>query len=167
MNMKSEQTLAKIQKKNLDVAVHLAQMSIDNSRRILQLQADVARELFDEGVESAKQMARVNSPQEAMELRARYARQSAEKMFACSRCIAEITADLQNEMNQLVNDQLNAGSQEMLEAMHQFVGDLPLNNHAAAEVLQHTFEAARKTLEQVSKASSDAFSAFSKLPGHH
>lgn len=166
MSTKTEQAVISMQKKNLDSAVRLAQMSIENSQRILQLQVDVARDLFDEGVASAKQMAHVGSPQEAMELRARYAQQSAEKMFACSRSIAEITAELQTEMGKMVSDQLNSGSHDMLEAMQQFMTGMPLNNHAAAEVLQHTFDAARKTLEQVAKVSSEAFTAFSIPPGN-
>jgi phasin family protein len=165
MSTKPEEALASMQKKNLESAMRLARMSIENSQRILQLQVDVARDLFEDGVSSAKAMAQVKSPQEAMELRARYAQQSAEKMFSCSRGIAEVTASLQSEMSKMVSDQLNAGSQEMLDAMQQLMGGMPLNNHAAAEALQHTFEAARKTLEQVAKASSDAFSAFAQTPG--
>lgn len=164
MSTKSEQTVAQMQKKNLDSAVRLAQMSIENSQKILQLQVEVARDLFDDGVASAKKLAQVGTPQEAMELRARYAQQSAEKMFSCSRSIAELTAELQTEMGKMVSDQLNAGSHDMLEAMQQMMGDMPLNNHAAAEMLQHTFDAARKTLEQVAKVSSEAFAAFSYLP---
>ncbi|MDP5239612.1 phasin family protein [Uliginosibacterium sp. 31-16] len=165
MATKPEQTVADLQKKNLAAAMKLAQLSIENSQRILQLQVDVARDIFDDGVASAKTLAQVKSPQDAMEMRSRYAQQAAEKMFACSRTIAEITADMQAQMGKMVSDQLNTGGQEMFDAMQQMLQGMPLNSHAAAEALQHTFDNARKTLEQVSKASTDAFASFAQMPG--
>ncbi|MBS1209436.1 MAG: phbP [Proteobacteria bacterium] len=166
MATKPEHTVvADLQKKNLAAALKLAQLSIENSQRIMQLQVDVARDIFDEGVTSAKSLAQVNSPQDAMELRSRYAQQTAEKMFACSRTVAEITADMQAEMGKMLSDQLNSSGQEMFGAMQDMLHGMPLNSRAAAEALQHTFETARKTLEQVSKASTEAFSAFVQMPG--
>lgn len=165
MATKPEQTVADLQKKNLSAAMKLAQLSIENSQRILQLQVDVAREIFDDGVNSAKAMAQVKSPQDAIEVRSRYAQEAAEKMFDCSRTIAEITADMQAEMSKLVSEQLNAGGQEFFDVVQQMLQDMPLNSCAAAEALQHTFETARTTLEQVSKASADAFVSFAKRPG--
>lgn len=165
MATKPEQTVADLQKKNLAAAMKLAQLSIENSQRILQLQVDVARDIFDDGVASAKTLAQVKSPQDAMEMRSRYAQQAAEKMFACSRTIAEITADMQAQMGKMVSDQLSTGGQEVFDAMQQMLQGMPLNSHAAAEALQHTFDNARKTLEQVSKASTDAFASFAQMPG--
>lgn len=165
MATKPEQTVADLQKKNLASAMKLAQLSIENSQRILQLQVEVARDIFEDGVSGAKSMAQVKSPQDAMEMRSRYAQQAAEKMFACSRNIAEITAEMQAEMSKMVSDQLNSGGQEMFGAMQDMLKGMPLNSHAAAEALQHTFDSARKTLEQVSKASTDAFASFAQIPG--
>jgi phasin family protein len=165
MATKHEQTANDLQTKNLASAMKLAQISIENSQRILQLQVEVARDIFEDGVAGAKSMAQVKSPQDAMEMRSRYAQQAAEKMFACSRSIAEITSEMQAEMSKMVSTQLATSGQEMFGAMQEMLQGMPLNSHAAAEALQHTFDNARKTLEQVSKASSDAFAALAKVPG--
>lgn len=167
MSNKSEEVVSALQKKNLDAAVKLAQLSIENSQRILQLQMQIAKELFEDGVVNAQALAQVKTPQEAMELRTRYAQQAAEKMFSCSRGIADVTAELQNEMGKLVSQQLSSGSHEMIEAMQSFLKGMPMNSHAAAEALQSTFDAARKTLEQVAKASSEAFGSIAKSTGKH
>lgn len=159
MSNKSEEVVSVMQKKNLDAAVRLAQLSIENSQRILQMQMSIAKELFEDGVANAQALAQVKTPQEAMELRTRYAQQAAEKMFACSRGIADVTSEVQTEMGKLVSQQLSSGSHEMIEAMQSFLKGMPMNSHAAAEALQSTFDAARKTLEQVAKASSEAFSS--------
>lgn len=159
MTNKVEQSVAAMQKKNLDSAMRLAQLSIENSQRILQLQMQTAKEMFEDGVSNVQSLAQIKTPQEAMELRARYAQNAAEKMLSTSRNIAEITSEVQSEMSKLVSQQLTAGGQELIDAMQGFLKGMPLNSHAAAEAMQTTFETARKTLEQVAKASSDAFSA--------
>ncbi|MDB5801473.1 MAG: phasin protein [Rhodocyclales bacterium] len=159
MTNKAEQTVAAMQKKNLESAMRLAQLSIENSQRILHLQMQTAREMFEDGVSNVQSLTHVKTPQEAMELRARYAQHAAEKMLTTSRNIAEITAEVQTEMSKLVSQQLTSGSEDLMEAMQGFLKGMPLNSHAAAEAMQSTFETARKTLEQVAKASSEAFSA--------
>ena len=158
-NNKVEQTVAAMQKKNLESAMRLAQLSIENSQRILHLQMQTAKEMFEDGVSNVQSLTQIKTPQEAMALRARYAQQAAEKMLTTSRNIAEITAEVQTEMSKLVSQQLSSGSHDMMEAMQGFLKGMPLNSHAAAEAMQTTFETARKTLEQVAKASSEAFSA--------
>ena len=163
MTQKAEQAVTSLQKKNLDAAVGLAQLSIENSQRILALQMQAAREIFEGSVDGTRALTQAKSPQEAMELRARYAQQTAEKMFACSRDIAGITAEVQTAMSKLVSQQLTSGSQEMIDAMQGMLKGMPLNNHAAAEAMQSTFEAARKTLEQVAHASAEAFQAVANI----
>lgn len=162
MIKKAEETVATMQKKNLDSAMRLAQLSIENSQRILQLQMQTAKDMFEDGVSNVQSLSQIKTPQEAMELRARYAQSAAEKMLATSRNIAEITSEVQAEMSKLVSQQLTSGSQDLMEAMQGFMKGMPLNSHAAAEAMQTTFENARKTLEQVAKASSDAFNAVSQ-----
>ncbi len=159
MASKPEESFARMQQKNLEMATRLAQMSIENAQRILQLQVEVAKEIFEDGVESARKLAEAKTPQEAMELRAGYSRQTAERMFSCSQNISAITAEVQGELGKLMSEQLNKGSQEMFDAMQQMLSGMPLNSKAAAEALQHTFDTARKTLEQVSKASADAMAS--------
>lgn len=160
MKTKPEEAIAALQQKNLESAMRLAQLSIDSSQRILQLQVEVARDIFEGGVSGAKALAQVKSPQEAVELRTRYAQQTVEKMLACSQSISSITSEMQGELGKLMSDQLNKGSQEVFDAMQQMLVGMPFNGNAATEALQHTFDTARKTLEQVSKASSDAFASF-------
>jgi phasin family protein len=167
MTNKVEQSVAAMQKKHLESAMKLAQLSIDNSQRILQLQMQIAKEMFEDGVSNVQSLAQVKTPQEAMELRARYAQNAAEKMLSTSRNIAEITSEVQSEMSKLVSQQLSSGSQELIDAMQGFLKGMPLNNHAAAEAMQTTFETARKTLEQVAKASSEAFGAVTHTSKKH
>ena len=49
-NKQEQQQLNEIQKKNLEAAMRLAQLSIENSQRIMELQVGTAKSLFEEGV---------------------------------------------------------------------------------------------------------------------
>ena len=106
-----------LQKKNLEAAMRLAQLSIENSQRIMEIQVTAAKSLFEEGVHNAKAMSTVKDPKDMMNLRANYAQTTTEKMLACAREIAEITATTQAEFGKLVGEQLTSGSQDMFEAM--------------------------------------------------
>lgn len=165
MTTKPEQSVAELQQKNLTAAMKLAQISIENAQRIMQMQVDITREIFDDGVENAKALAQAQTPQQQLETRTRYAQQAAEKMFECSRAIAGLTADMQAEMGKMLSDQISCNGQEIVDAMENMLQGMPLNNHAAAEALQHTFDGARKSIEQVTKASSEAFAAFAQMSG--
>lgn len=160
MTTKTDQTVAAIQKKNLEATMALAQLSIDGSQRILQLQAEAARSLFEDGVAGAKALAAAASPQEAADLRMRYAQQTAQKMLECSRNVAAITAELQGAMAKMITSQFNQGGQEMMEAFQEMMKGMPMNPQAATEAMQNSFESARKALEQVAKVSGEAFAAF-------
>jgi len=162
MTTKPQQTIVELQQGNISAAMHLAQIAIENAQRIVQMQVEVAREIFDDGVADAKKLGNVENPQELIESRARLAQQVAEKMFACSRTIAGMTAEMQAEMGKTVSEQLASNGKEIVNAVEELLQGMPLNNHAAAEALQHTFDSARKSLAQASKVSSEVFSAYAK-----
>ncbi|MCX7178338.1 MAG: phasin family protein, partial [Proteobacteria bacterium] len=62
MVTKPEQ-FSELHRKNMEAAMKLAQMSIENSQRIMALQVDVAKKLFQDSVQSAKALTTVKDPQ--------------------------------------------------------------------------------------------------------
>ena len=69
--MATKHEFGEIQRKNMEAAMRLAQLSIENSQRIMALQSALARELFQESVEQARAQTGSADPQEIMKLRAR------------------------------------------------------------------------------------------------
>jgi len=88
MNTKHE--FGEIQRKNMEAAMRLAQISIDNSQRIMALQSQLARELFENSVDQAKAQASSKDPQDIVSLRARYAQETTQKMIAAAQQVADI-----------------------------------------------------------------------------
>ncbi|PTD97125.1 phasin family protein [Pseudothauera lacus] len=150
-----------LQKKNLEAAMRLAQLSIENSQRIMELQVTTAKTLFEDGVQNAKAMSAVKDPKDLMDLRTQFAQHTTEKMLACAREIAEITARTQNEVGKLVGEQLTTGSNDVFDAMQKMFKGMPITDQNAMTAIQTAMDTTRAAFEQMTRASSEAFQAFS------
>lgn len=154
-----------LQKKNLEAAMRLAQMSIENSQRIMEIQVGAAKRLFEEGVENAKALSSTKDPKGMMELRAHYSQSTTEQMLACAREIAEITARTQAEFGKLVGEQLSTGSTDMFDAMQKMFKGMPIADQNALGAMQTAMDTTRAAFEQMTRASTEAFQAFTQQGG--
>ena len=143
--------------------MRLAQLSIENSQRIMELQVDTAKGLFQDGVKNAKALAEARDPQTALTLRTEFARETTEKMLGCARKIAEITTSTQAEFGRMVSEQLTTGSKEFMEAMQKALSGMPITTHNVPDSFQAAIETAKSAFEQITKASTNAFSAFTGM----
>lgn len=154
---------SELHRKNMEAAMRLAQLSIENSQRILSLQSELAKELFQESVENAKAQTTAKDPQEILGLRTRYAQESAQKMMESARKIAELSNEARAEFAQLLTEQLAAGSQEMADAFQGFFKNLPGNSgNQFMEAVQKAMAGANSAFEQITKASTAAMNSISE-----
>lgn len=149
--------MSELQRKNLDAAMKLAQLSINNSQRIMQIQVDTARSLFDESVTNARELTAVKDPAKLVDLRARYAQLTTERMLACAREIAQISAETQAAFGKMVGEQLSGGSTDLMESVRKMLSGMPVASTHALGSMQEAVDAARSAFEQVAKASKEAF----------
>lgn len=154
--------LNELQKKNLEAAMRLAQLSIENSQRIMEIQVSTAKTLFEEGVQNAKALSTVQDPKSMMDLRTQFAQSTTEKMLACAREIAEITTRTQAEVGKLVGEQLTTGSHDVFDAMQKMFKGMPITDQNALGAMQTAMETTRAAFEQMTRASTEAFQAFSQ-----
>lgn len=155
---KSEQ-FSELHRKNMEAAMRLAQLSIDNSQRIMALQSELAKEMFQSGVESAKAQTSAKDPQEVMRLRAQYAQETSQRMVAAAQQIAEIGNEARAEFTRLLTEQLATGSHDMTEAMQAFLKGLPGQNPNAMESFQQAIATANAAFEQIAQASTAAMNS--------
>ena len=159
MSTKPEQ-FNELQKKNLDAAMRLTQLSMENSQRIVELQVETAKNLFEEGIKNARALTEAKDPQQAINLRTQYTQATTEKMLSAARRIAEITAETQAEFGRLVGQQLSTGSQDLAEAMQKMLSGMPMGNHQGGNALQQAIDTTRAAFDQITKASTEAFKLF-------
>ncbi len=165
MATKKDNHVSALQKTNIDAAMRLAQLSIENSQRVMEIQVSTAKRLFEEGLANATAISAVSDPKDAMELRARFAKNTTEQMLGCARQIADITTAAQAELRQLVSAQLNTGNADMHDAMQKLLLAMPGTDKHSLEAMQTALEMMRSAFEQVARASNDAFSALTQQTG--
>lgn len=145
-----------LQRKNMEAATRLMQMSIENSQRILALQTELAKSLFQHGVENAKAQASVRDPKEVAQLAKNYTEETTQQMMAVAQQIAEIGNQARTEITNLITEQLTTGSQDLSGAMQEFFKGLPAQNPQLMEGFQQAIATATAAFEQVAQASAAA-----------
>ncbi|MBI5922311.1 MAG: phasin family protein [Betaproteobacteria bacterium] len=163
MVTKPEQ-FSELHRKNMEAALKLAQMSIENSQRIMALQVDVAKKLFQDSVASAKALTSAKDPQQAIALRTQYAQDTAQQMMETARQIAEIGNASRTEFSHMLTEQLASGSKDLMATFQSFFGSLPGSNSNVLETMQQAMATANEAFEQIAKASSAAFSSAAAAP---
>ncbi len=157
------ENFTELNRKNMEAAMRLAQLSIENSQRVMALQSELARELFQQGVENAKAQTTAKDPQEVLRLRNLYAQETAQKMMAAAQKVAEIGNDARTEFSHMLTEQLASGSQEMIDAFQGFFKTMPGQNANAMEVMQQAVATAKSAFEQIAQASTAAFGSMSDM----
>jgi phasin family protein len=155
--MKTKNEFGEIPRKNMEAAMRLSQLSIENSQKIMALQSQLARDLLVDSMSQARDQADKTDPLEVMNLRARYTQESMQKMVAAAQEIADIGNNARAEFSRLLTEQLAAGSQDMVEAFQSFFKALPGQNTNVLETMQQAMANANAAFEQMSQASAKAF----------
>jgi len=161
LTAKPEQ-FSELHRKNMEAAMRLAQTSIENSQRIVALQVEVAKTLFQDSVDNAKALASAKDPQQAVTLRAQYTQGTAQKLIEAAREIADIGNASRSDFSRLMTEQLASGSKDMMEAYQSFFGTLPGQSSSVVEAMQKAMGQANKAFEQIAEASASAFSGAAK-----
>ena len=160
--MKNEQ-LGDLHRKNMEAAMRLAQLSVENSQRIMALQSELARELFQESVAIAKAQTDAKDPQEVMNLRTKYAQETAQKMIESAQKIAEIGNDARVEFSRLLTEQLASGSHDLMDSFQSFFKSLPGHNPNVMEAMEQAMARANNAFEQIAQVSASAFGNLNDL----
>lgn len=160
--MPHKNEFSEIQRKNMEAAMRLAQLSLENSHRIMTLQSELARELLHESVEQAKAQTAASDPQELVAMRARYAQDTTQKMIGTAQKIAEVGNEARAEFSRLLTEQLAAGSHDLVDALQSFFQALPGQNSTVLESMQQAMANANNAFEQMAKASAAAFENLSE-----
>lgn len=154
--------LTELNRRNMEAAMRLAQMSIENSQRVMALQNELAREMFQQGVDNARALASAKDPQQLMQMRAQYAQETAQQMMAAAQKVAEIGNEARTEFTRLLTEQLASGNQEMVDAFQNFFKVMPGQSSHFMDIMQQSMATANSAFEQIAQASAAAFGA---MPG--
>ncbi|MDP2792624.1 MAG: phasin family protein [Sulfurisoma sp.] len=161
MTEKIEQ-FSELHRKNMEAAMRLAQLSIENSQKIMALQSELARELFQNTVENAKAQSSIDAPRDVLTLRTQYAQETARQMMETARKIAEVGNEVRTEFSRMLTEQLASGSHDLMESFQSFFKTLPGQNANVLENMQQAMATANSAFDQIAKASAASFSGMNE-----
>ena len=113
--------LSALHRKNMETAMRLAQLSVDNSQRVMALQAALAKSLYAASVKNAKAQAKVKNPQELLRLQTDYTRESLTRVVEVAKQVSEIGNEARADFSQLLAEQLVAVVDQ------QYLGDVTIH----------------------------------------
>lgn len=152
MSNKAQQ-FTDLQRKSMDAGMKLAQMSIENSQRIVALQVDTARKLFQDSLENAKALASAKTPQEIVGMQARFAQETAKRMMETAQQIAELGNASGSGVGQMLTEQLTNSGKEMMASFQSLFSAMPGQDHGALDAMKQAMNTANAAFEQIVKTS--------------
>lgn len=145
--------LAELPQKNLEAALELVRLSIASSQRMIELQAGLARQLFEDGVAQTKAQLELKDPQQLMSMRSQFAQETAEHMLEASRQFAELGNEARAEFASLLNQQFAGGGQEIAQTLQNVFQNLPGGAGPMAEAMKTAMTNAQNALAQMTQVS--------------
>lgn len=158
MSNKTQQ-FTELQGKNMEAGMKLAQMSIENSQRIVALQVDAARKLFQDSIENAKALAAAKTPQEAVGMQTRFAQETAKRMMETAQQIAEMGNASGSELGQLLTEQLTNSGRDMMTSFQSMFGAMPGGNTAVIDAMKQALNNVNTAFDQIAKVSGNVMEA--------
>lgn len=160
MAIKSEK-LNEMNQKSMEAAMRMAQLSVENSQRIMALQSELAKDLFQKGLANAKAHTTTSDPKELVQLSTQYAQETTLRLVSAAKEIAAVGQDTRAEFTKMLTEQLATGGKEVSDALQGFLKALPVQPPNVMESIQKAMSTANGAFEQLTQASSAAISAMS------
>jgi phasin family protein len=151
--------ISELNRRNVEAAMKLARLSIDNSQRVLSLHADLAKTIFDDTVANAKAHAKVRTPQELVELNTKYVQATAKRVVDLARKVSGIANQSRNEFSRVLSAQMTASKSELADAVQKLKANLPAGTPDVSKTVDQALAAANSAFEQLSAVSAKALSA--------
>lgn len=160
--MSANSPFADIQRRNLEAASRLAQLSLSHTQQILSAQTKLAQELINGNVASTRAELETTDPQKLLALRAEHAQKTVQALMQSAKEVAELGNAVRSEFSHLLTEQLAAGNKELSEAFQNLMPNLPGSNMNLFSGVQEAIATTTKAFEQIMGAASTAASGTRK-----
>ncbi len=157
MIAKTEQ-VQELQRKQMQAGMKLAQLSLDNSQRLLALQVEISRKIFQDGVENARALSAARDAQQAVSIQSRYMQDSAQSLLDCMRQITDLGNASRIELSHLMAEQFAGEGRDWLTSLQMLATRMPGQNVPLVESLGQAMNSLNNAIEQFAKASTTTFS---------
>lgn len=154
--------LSDLQRKNMAVGMKLAQLSMENTQRIVELQVELTKKLVQDCIESGQAITAVRDPQQVIALQTRYLQDTTQTLVDAARQMAECGNASCAEFVKLCSEQFSAGNKDLLsstQSMQSLFNVWPGQSSNGMDMLNQAMGAMTQAFEQFTQASAMTFVA--------
>jgi len=147
----SPEQFATANKAAVDSLLSLANMALASAERVAALNLNTARAILEDGVENSKVVMSAKDPQEAVSASAAMTQPGLEKAVAYSRSVYEISAQTQEELSKVVEEQFGAFQKQASDLMDKAYKSAPAGSEAAVAAVKSAVAASNSAFENMKK----------------
>ena len=138
-------------KSSIETALSVANITLQSTERLVDLQLKAAKEVLDQSMRSAKALTGAKNVQDLIALQSTAAQPNVEKVLAYSRSLYEVASDAQTRINKLVEARMTEFSDDLMAAMDQAVKNAPAGSESAVAAFKSAVTAANTAYDTLSK----------------
>lgn len=142
---------AAFQQAAVDTFVRLANVQLESTKRLAELNFSTAREFVEEGVKNVQTLATAKDAREAVTLQGAVAKPAATKAAAYSRSVYEILAQANNELKEIGEAHVAEVNKQFAGALDNVAKSAPAGSEPVVAFVKSTVSAATNALDQVVK----------------
>jgi phasin family protein len=144
---------AEINKASVDNALRFAQIVVDHTERLINVQLGASKSALEEGVKNAKAVSETKDVHEVVALRAKLAEGGVEKAMSYSRSVYDAAAETQAELTKLVEEALSSFTKGIVSLVDTAAKSAPAGSDATVTALKSTVAATAAAIDSFTKAS--------------
>lgn len=158
MNAIPEQYAA-FSKQNLEAALHFANVALEGTERILEVQLNAAKRALTDNTKNARALANVNDAKELADVQTAIARPAFESALEYSRNVYQIASETQNELSKLFGQQAAEFSRGVISLLDKAVSSAPAGSDFAVAAMRTAIAAANTAYGAASRSTRQATEA--------
>jgi phasin family protein len=143
-------------KSNIEAALSVANITLQSTERLMDIQLRTAKDALDQGLRSAKALTDVKNIQDLVALQSVAAQPNLEKALDYSRSLYAVASDAQVRINKVVEARISEISGEVKTAMDKVANSTPAGSEAAFAAFKSAFTAANNAYQSMTRAAREA-----------
>ncbi|MGI9047067.1 MAG: phasin family protein [Burkholderiales bacterium] len=155
MNAIPEQ-FAAFSKQNLEAAMSFANVALEGSQRMLELQLNAAKRALGDNAKTARALADASDARELTEVQTSIVRPAFETALEYSRNAYQIASETQNELNKVFSQQVSEFNRRLVFLLDKTVTSNPIGSDLASAAMRTAIAAANTAYDTLAKGGRQA-----------
>jgi phasin family protein len=143
-------------KSSIEAALTVANITLQSTERLLDLNLKTAKEALDESLRSAKSLTEAKNVQDFVALQSNAAQPGIGKALAYSRSVYEVATQAQSELNKLVEARVSQANEELISALDKAARSAPAGSAPAFAAFKSAIIMASNAYDTFSKVARQA-----------